>query len=231
MLFGEIDALLGRAGVAVGDISAFASASGRIVHGCADRVDGGERTGGGNRASVVAVSNLLALASFGTRPLRAVAIDARRGEIYGAVYNAALEPVREEAVTKLETLLAPAAECEVELIVRGYPPAEAVVAAMEETFRGRLVEAPARWLERSARSRWNVFSEGWHGTRRRSTRITSGVRMRNWRGKTRGLREGRQGAENPPRDPVGEIRKRGQTALSTPRLCAKLEHFPNFREA
>ena len=36
---------------------------------------------------VVAVSNLAALAWFGTRPLRAVVMDARRGEIYGAVHE------------------------------------------------------------------------------------------------------------------------------------------------
>ncbi len=37
----------------------------------------------------VAVSNLRAIASFGTAPWRAVVLDARRGEIYGAVYDAA----------------------------------------------------------------------------------------------------------------------------------------------
>ena len=47
---------------------------------------------------VVAVSNLRAMADFGTRELRAPWIDARRGEIYGAVYNAALELVEDEVV-------------------------------------------------------------------------------------------------------------------------------------
>jgi tRNA threonylcarbamoyladenosine biosynthesis protein TsaB len=49
---------------------------------------------------VVAISNLRALASFGTAPLRATVLDARRGEVYGAVYNDRLEPVVEESVMK-----------------------------------------------------------------------------------------------------------------------------------
>jgi tRNA threonylcarbamoyladenosine biosynthesis protein TsaB len=52
------------------------------------------------------VSNLQALASFGTRALRAAVIDARRGEIYGAVYDAALNPVRDEVVMNHEAWLA-----------------------------------------------------------------------------------------------------------------------------
>ena len=56
---------------------------------------------------VVAVSNLKAMAWFGTRELEgAVWIDARRGEIYGAVYNAALELVRDEVVMKQDVWLA-----------------------------------------------------------------------------------------------------------------------------
>lgn len=54
----------------------------------------------------VGISNLEALASFGNLPLRAVALDARRGEIYAAVYNAQLESVAPEAVLKLPAWLA-----------------------------------------------------------------------------------------------------------------------------
>jgi tRNA threonylcarbamoyladenosine biosynthesis protein TsaB len=48
---------------------------------------------------VVAVSNLEAVAWFGTAPLRATVLDARRGQIYGALYNAALELVSPEVVS------------------------------------------------------------------------------------------------------------------------------------
>jgi tRNA threonylcarbamoyladenosine biosynthesis protein TsaB len=55
---------------------------------------------------MAAVSNLKALAWFGESPLRAVVIDARRGDVYAGLYNAALEPVRPEMVIKLEAWLA-----------------------------------------------------------------------------------------------------------------------------
>ena len=47
---------------------------------------------------VIAVSNLQALAWHGSRPLRAAVLDARRGEVYGGVYDAALQLVQEEVV-------------------------------------------------------------------------------------------------------------------------------------
>jgi tRNA threonylcarbamoyladenosine biosynthesis protein TsaB len=40
------------------------------------------------------------MASFGTAPLRAPFYDARRGEIYGALYDAHLEPLGPEVVMK-----------------------------------------------------------------------------------------------------------------------------------
>ena len=46
----------------------------------------------------IAISNLQALAWYGSRRLRGVVLDARRGEVYGAVYNSALELVQEEIV-------------------------------------------------------------------------------------------------------------------------------------
>ena len=99
VVFGEIEALLARHAVTLRDVHGFASASGpgsftgvrvglTAVKGLA------EATG----RKVVAVSNLQALASFGTRALRAPVIDARRGEMYGAVYDAALEIVQNEVV-------------------------------------------------------------------------------------------------------------------------------------
>ena len=112
VLFGEIDALLGRAGVGVRDIAAFASASGPgsftgVRIGLTAVKGLGEATG----RPVIAVSNLQALASYGTAssgsaPLRAVLMDARRGEIFGAVYNSALELVQEEIVIRIEEWLA-----------------------------------------------------------------------------------------------------------------------------
>jgi tRNA threonylcarbamoyladenosine biosynthesis protein TsaB len=102
VLFQEIEGMLARQKMKITDVEVFASASGpgsftgvRIgltaVKGLA------QATG----KKVVAVSNLAALAWFGTRPLRAPVIDARRGEVYGAVYDSGLRTVCEEVVTKL----------------------------------------------------------------------------------------------------------------------------------
>ncbi|MBI3680763.1 MAG: tRNA (adenosine(37)-N6)-threonylcarbamoyltransferase complex dimerization subunit type 1 TsaB [Acidobacteria bacterium] len=49
---------------------------------------------------LVVLSNLHVLASFGSAPLRAALLDARRGEIFGAVYDAAGRLVLEEVVMK-----------------------------------------------------------------------------------------------------------------------------------
>ena len=106
VLFPEIERLLKRHGFKIGDLGGFAVAAGpgsftgvRIgltaVKGLA------EATG----RKVVAVSNLQAVAWFGTKPLRAVAIDARRGEIFGAVYDSGLRLVSDEVVTKQEDWL------------------------------------------------------------------------------------------------------------------------------
>jgi tRNA threonylcarbamoyladenosine biosynthesis protein TsaB len=69
---------------------------------------------------VVAVSNLEALAWFGTRPLRATLLDARRGEIYGAVFDASLKPVRDEVVMALSTWLTTLPEVNIEIITSGF---------------------------------------------------------------------------------------------------------------
>ncbi|MFZ5929123.1 MAG: tRNA (adenosine(37)-N6)-threonylcarbamoyltransferase complex dimerization subunit type 1 TsaB [Acidobacteriota bacterium] len=51
-------------------------------------------------ALAAAISNLQAMASFGSSALRAPFFDARRGEIYGALYNDRLEPLGPEVVAK-----------------------------------------------------------------------------------------------------------------------------------
>lgn len=63
---------------------------------------------------MVAVSNLRALAWFGSSELRAPFVDARRGEIYGGLYNASLDAVAGERVMKFSewaASLPPGAEC------------------------------------------------------------------------------------------------------------------------
>jgi len=122
VLFDEIERLLERQGLHVGQIAAFASASGpgsftgvrvglTAVKGLA------EATG----SKVATVSNLQALAWYGSRPLRAVVLDARRGEVYGGVYNAALQIIQGEVVAELTGWLASLPEGDLEIVTQGFP--------------------------------------------------------------------------------------------------------------
>ncbi len=120
ILFDEILRLLARHGLALKDLDGFAGAAGpgsftgvrvglTAVKGLAEA----------NGKQAVAVSNLEALASFGSRALRAPVLDARRGEIYGAVYDLALHPVQPEVVMPLDAWLAQLPLGDVELIPWG----------------------------------------------------------------------------------------------------------------
>lgn len=101
VLFGAIEGLLTRHGLTARQLDGFACASGPgsftgVRVGLAAAMGLAEAAG----CKAVAISNLRVLASFGTEPLRAVAIDARRGEIYCAVYDAELRCVQDEVVAK-----------------------------------------------------------------------------------------------------------------------------------
>lgn len=103
VLFGHVERLLERHAISVQEIDCFAAASGpgsftgvrvglSAVKGLAEAT--GKR--------VVPVSNLRALAFFGSAQLRAVVIDARRGEVYAAVYNDRLEVAMPEVVINFD---------------------------------------------------------------------------------------------------------------------------------
>jgi len=122
-IFQEIEGLLPRHGCTIQDVDIFASASGpgsftgvrvglTAVKGLAEAMG----------RKVVAVSNLQALAWFGTRPLRASLIDARRGEIYGAVYDADLRIVQPEVVQSFHAWTNSLPEGDLEIITQGFDP-------------------------------------------------------------------------------------------------------------
>jgi tRNA threonylcarbamoyladenosine biosynthesis protein TsaB len=157
ILFGEIQCLLTRHALTLADLDGFASASGpgsftgvrvglTAVKGLA------EATG----RKVVAVSNLQALAWFGTHELRAVVMDARRGEIYGAVYDASLRLVSDEVVMKHEDWLKTLPQGDLEVITQGDPqrPLAAAIASIAESqFTASLAKDPteidANYVRRS----------------------------------------------------------------------------------
>jgi len=102
VLYAELSRLLERHGLPIDAIDCFAAASGpgsftgvrvglACIKGLAEALD----------KPAIGVSNLQALTTFASGDLRAAVIDARRGDIYGAVYDSRLQPVTGEVVTKL----------------------------------------------------------------------------------------------------------------------------------
>lgn len=123
VLYGHLGALLGRHGINVRDVDCFAAASGpgsftgvRVGLAC---VKGLAEAAG---KPVAPVSNLEALAYFGRAPLRAVVLDARRGEVYGAVYDARGNAVVPESVGKFGAWLAALPEGEIEFVAADFAP-------------------------------------------------------------------------------------------------------------
>jgi tRNA threonylcarbamoyladenosine biosynthesis protein TsaB len=107
VLFGEIEQLLARHSVKTSDIDCFAASSGpgsftgvRVGLACVKGL--AEAVG----RPAVAVSNLAALARFGTARLRGAVIDARRDQIYGAVYDSEGRLVSPEVVARLDSWVA-----------------------------------------------------------------------------------------------------------------------------
>jgi tRNA threonylcarbamoyladenosine biosynthesis protein TsaB len=106
VLYGHLTDLLACHSLRLADIACFASAAGPgsftgVRVGLAAVKGLAEATG----KPATAVSNLQALAAFGELPLRATLLDARRGDVFGAVYNSVLEAIRPEVVTKFDAWL------------------------------------------------------------------------------------------------------------------------------
>jgi tRNA threonylcarbamoyladenosine biosynthesis protein TsaB len=123
VLFQNIEQLLARHGVNVNALDGFAAASGPgsftgVRVGLSAAKGLAEATG----RRVAAVSNLRALASFGSAPLRAPVIDARRGEIYGALYDDRLTLVSAESVIEFSKWLATLPASDFEFVSTDFSP-------------------------------------------------------------------------------------------------------------
>lgn len=156
VLYGHLSLLLARRGVAPMSIDCFAAAAGpgsftgvRVGLACVKGL--AEATG----KPAAGVSNLQAMATFGTAPMRAAVMDARRGEIYGGVYDAAGRVVMPEVVAPfpvwLETL--PAG---VELIAMDFAPFRSGLAGtrFEDSATITAPRALAGAIARIAAARW-----------------------------------------------------------------------------
>jgi tRNA threonylcarbamoyladenosine biosynthesis protein TsaB len=102
VLYDELQRLLDRHAVKLADVDCFAAASGpgtftgvRVALACVKGL--AEAMG----RPAVAVSNMQAVARYGAARLRAVVLDARRAEVYAAVYDDSGNLVTPEVVTKL----------------------------------------------------------------------------------------------------------------------------------
>ena len=106
LVFPAIDEVLQRANMQLAEIGCFASASGP---GAFTGVRVGLATAKGLAEALskkaVGVSNLRVLAGFGISLLRTVVLDARRGEVFSAIYDFDLRPVTAESVGKLTAFL------------------------------------------------------------------------------------------------------------------------------
>ena len=130
ILFDRIRSLLDRAGVRVSDIDCFASASGPgSFTGVRVGLTAAKGLAEASGKPVVAVSNLMALAWFGSGPLRATVLDARRGEIYGALYGPDLEAIQPERVMKFPVWLDGLPDGDVEFISTNFAPFQAAIEA------------------------------------------------------------------------------------------------------
>jgi tRNA threonylcarbamoyladenosine biosynthesis protein TsaB len=123
VLFGAVEALLSRQRVRLSEIDLFAGASGpgsftgvrvglSAIKGLAEVC--GKR--------VVPLSNLEALAEFGESNARVTVIDARRGEVYAALYDNAGHQIVPEIVTPFQKFLTLLPQREIEWISQDFAP-------------------------------------------------------------------------------------------------------------
>jgi tRNA threonylcarbamoyladenosine biosynthesis protein TsaB len=132
-LFGEIEALLGSQRVPLADIDLYAAASGpgsftgvrvglAAIKGLAE-VAGKPAFG---------ISNLAALAEFGSADLRAPLIDARRGEVFAALLDRHSAEIIPSSVQMFPAFLARVEDRTVEYISAGFDPGLPFTAAPAE---------------------------------------------------------------------------------------------------
>jgi tRNA threonylcarbamoyladenosine biosynthesis protein TsaB len=120
-LFGELETLLARCGIRVADVELYAA-------GCGPGSFTGVRIGlaavkglaevAGKPA--LGISNLAALGACGSAELRAPVIDARRGEVFAAVFDRAGGEVTPPAVVRLEDFVALVGDRPVEWVTTGF---------------------------------------------------------------------------------------------------------------
>ncbi|MDX2152958.1 MAG: tRNA (adenosine(37)-N6)-threonylcarbamoyltransferase complex dimerization subunit type 1 TsaB [Bryobacteraceae bacterium] len=123
VLFAHLGRLLERLGWRVADIHCFAAAAGPgSFTGVRVGLAAAKGLAAATGRKAAAVSNLKAIASLGRAPLRAAIIDARRGEVYAAVFDAALRERTPETVQRLPDFLRSLPDGEIEFLASDFTP-------------------------------------------------------------------------------------------------------------
>ncbi len=144
VLFGKLQEMLERHHWDIKSVDCFAGATGpgsfTGVRVCLTAIKGLAES---CQKPVIGISNLAAIATFGTEAIRAPWLDARRGEIYGAIFTHDLELIREEAVLSLDQWKA-SLPSDAELIAGdGKPVAAAIARIAYPQFLAGLRKDPA----------------------------------------------------------------------------------------
>jgi len=159
VLFEHLDRLLRHHNRCADEMACFAAASGpgsftgvRVGLACVKGLaEAAER-------KVVAVSNLEAIALFGSAAQKATVLDARRGEIYGAVYGATGEVLREPVVTRFPAWLETLPAGEIEFLSTDFEPFRSALTGtrFETSHITTAPRALAAAVGRIAYERWSA---------------------------------------------------------------------------
>ncbi len=154
LLFAAIDGLLKRHETTIEEIALFAAASGPgTFTGVRIGIAAVQAFGEALARPVCGVSNLQAIAALADGPLRAVAVDARRGQFYTALYDAELNPVVPERLETLEAFRAALPPNAAVTIGQAQPLAAAIASIAGARLAAGVVTAPdaldANYIRRS----------------------------------------------------------------------------------
>jgi tRNA threonylcarbamoyladenosine biosynthesis protein TsaB len=129
VLFEWIEVLLQGNGIGLGDISLFAAAAGPgSFTGVRVGLTAAKGLAAATGRSAAAVSNLQALALLGEGERRAAVLDARRGEIFGAVYDAQANLLAGETVAPFGEWLEKLPEWDLQFVFLDEAPFAAALA-------------------------------------------------------------------------------------------------------
>jgi len=154
-IFGAIEALLARHELTPQMIDCFAGSTGpgsftgvrvglTVIKGLADA------TG----RPAVGISNLQAIATFGLSALRAVVLDARRGEVYGALFDSELRVLQPEVVSRFADWITELPLGEIEFVAQDFTP------FLQPLAGRRMTQAPRALAAAIGKLAWQAFMEG-----------------------------------------------------------------------